>query len=207
MVRGFPVLISSLALPVSRPGLLGLVGVVPGAPGHCELAAVGAGFTGVDDEGPHDDRHRELVLDRLSSALSRRVVASRRRLPVPEAVLPSLLDHAYGRPESAHLFESPRKPGHPVGKRYVSDVVTRGVTRANTSRAEKIARINVHGLRHTFAAIALSEAGGDILSVSRALGHSKPSTTLNEYGHLAPAGLEPLMARIDGLVAGKGTSA
>lgn len=60
---------------------------------------------------------------------------------------------------------------------------------------------------HTFAAIELSEAGGDILSLSRALGHSKPSTTLNEYGHLAPAGLEPLMARIDGLVAGKGTSA
>ena len=105
------------------------------------------------------------------------------------------------------LFESPRKPGHPVGKRYVSDVVTRGVTRANAGRTERIARINVHGLRHTFAAIALSEAGGDILSVSRALGHSKPSTTLNEYGHLAPAGLEPLMARIDGLVGGKGTSA
>lgn len=130
--------------------------------------------------------------------------ASRRRLPVPDTVLPWLLEHAGDRSMSAPLFESPRKPGEPVQKRYVSDVLTRGVTRANEGRSERIARINVHGLRHTFAAIALSEAGGDILSVSRALGHAKPSTTLNEYGHLAPAGLEPLMGRIDELVGGKG---
>ncbi|MBP2218009.1 tyrosine-type recombinase/integrase [Arthrobacter sp. CAN_C5] len=115
-------------------------------------------------------------------------------------MLPWLLEHSDGRPESAPLFESPRKSGHPVGKRYVSDVLTLDVIRANDGRSERIARMNVHGLRHTFAAIALSEAGADILSVSRALGHSMPSTTLNEHGHLAPAGLEPLMARIDELV-------
>lgn len=77
------------------------------------------------------------------------------------------------------------------------DVLTRAVGRANAGREEKIRRLNVHGLRHTFAAMALSELGADILSVSKALGHSRPSTTLNHYGHLAPNGLDTLMGKID----------
>lgn len=63
----------------------------------------------------------------------------------------------------------------------------------------------MHGLRHTFPAISLSEAGADILLVSRAMGHAKPSVTLDKYGHLAPAGLAPLMAKIDQLVAPQGS--
>lgn len=57
----------------------------------------------------------------------------------------------------------------------------------------------MHGLRHTFAAIALSEAHADLLAVSRAMGHARPSITLDRYGHLAPAGLAPLMTQIDAL--------
>lgn len=52
----------------------------------------------------------------------------------------------------------------------------------------------------TPSAIALSEAGADLLSVSRAMGHAKPSITLDRYGHLAPAGLSPLMSKIDQVV-------
>lgn len=191
-----------------------LMAVIAAAPKVADKALLGVlGLMGVRSGEARSLLVGHLIEGRLwvrnsgSGTDTTKTRAGRRRLPVPEAVLPWLLEHADGRPESAHLFESPRKPGQPVGKRYVSDVLTRAVTLANTNRSERIARINVHGLRHTFAAIALSEAGGDILSVSRALGHSKPSTTLNEYGHLAPAGLEPLMGRIDDLVGGKGTSA
>ena len=126
--------------------------------------------------------------------------ASRRTLPVPATVLPWLTEVVGDRTKSAYLFASPRRAGQPVAKTYPTQALTRAVARANDGRPEQITRITVHGLRHTFAAITLSEAGGDILSVSRAMGHAKPSITLDKYGHLAPAGLGPLMAKVDTLV-------
>ncbi|SFN43300.1 tyrosine-type recombinase/integrase [Mycetocola miduiensis] len=128
--------------------------------------------------------------------------ASRRVLPVPKAVLPLLEYQVGGRLQTDWMFPSPRTPGQPIGKSYVSDAVTRAVARANQDRRQPVERINVHGLRHTFAAIALSEAGADLLSVSRAMGHARPSITLDQYGHLAPAGLAPLMAKMDALTDG-----
>lgn len=44
---------------------------------------------------------------------------------------------------------------------------------------------NFHTLRHTFATRCI-ENGADILMVSRTLGHSNISTTLNKYSHLLP---------------------
>lgn len=126
--------------------------------------------------------------------------AGRRTLPVPEVLLPRLQAQAGTRPKHEYLFPSPRKKDQAIGKGYVSDALTRSVAKANLSRTEKIRRINVHGLRHTFAAISLSEAEADLLSVSKAMGHARPSITLDRYGHLAPTGLGPLMAKIDGLV-------
>ena len=38
------------------------------------------------------------------------------------------------------------------------------------------------------------------MAVSRALGHARPSITLDRYGHLAPAGLEPLMDQVDAFI-------
>jgi integrase len=43
-----------------------------------------------------------------------------------------------------------------------------------------------HSLRHTHAS-QLIAAGVDIITVSRRLGHSKPSITLDVYGHLFPS--------------------
>jgi len=43
--------------------------------------------------------------------------------------------------------------------------------------------LNPHAFRHTMASILINE-GQDILSVSRRLGHTKASTTLNFYGHI-----------------------
>ena len=40
-----------------------------------------------------------------------------------------------------------------------------------------------HSLRHTHAS-ALIAAGQDVITVSRRLGHAKPTITLNVYGHL-----------------------
>ena len=48
--------------------------------------------------------------------------------------------------------------------------------------ALQIKNVNLHATRHTFATEALQKAT-DIITVSEILGHTKPSTTLDMYGH------------------------
>ena len=48
-----------------------------------------------------------------------------------------------------------------------------------------IAYRGAHHCRHTFASLALQD-GVPLIAVSRILGHAKPSTTLNVYGHMMP---------------------
>jgi len=43
--------------------------------------------------------------------------------------------------------------------------------------------VTLHSLRHTHASMLIN-AGLDILTISRRLGHSSPSITLGVYGHL-----------------------
>lgn len=76
----------------------------------------------------------------------------------------------------------------------------RGGQWLSRSDQRKDPRHTAHPRRHTFAAISLSKADADLLAVSRAMGHARPLITLDRYGHLAPAGRAPLMARIDELV-------
>ena len=49
--------------------------------------------------------------------------------------------------------------------------------------AKKLPAVTFHALRHTHASM-LIKAGVDILTISRRLGHSKASVTLDVYGHL-----------------------
>jgi integrase len=60
-----------------------------------------------------------------------------------------------------------------------------GVSRSwrQTCEARKLPRVPFHALRHTHASTLL-RAGVDVLTVSRRLGHSSPSMTLDVYGHL-----------------------
>lgn len=127
--------------------------------------------------------------------------ASRRILPVPAVMVPWLDELVEGRSPSEWMFPSSRKKGAHVAKQYANQALTRAVARANEGREEPIPRYTGHALRHTFAAITLSEAGADLLAVSRAMGHARPSITLDRYGHLAPAGLGPLMTKVNELVA------
>ena len=50
-------------------------------------------------------------------------------------------------------------------------------------RAKNLPKVGFHALRHTHASV-LIRAGLDILTISRRLGHSKASITLDTYGHL-----------------------
>jgi integrase len=57
-------------------------------------------------------------------------------------------------------------------------------------------RQRFHDLRHTHATLRL-EAGDDLYSVSRSLGHSSITTTADTYGHITPAMQERSAALVD----------
>jgi integrase len=49
--------------------------------------------------------------------------------------------------------------------------------------AKQLPRVTFHALRHTHVSVLIRE-GVDILTISRRIGHAKPSVTLDVYGHL-----------------------
>ena len=59
--------------------------------------------------------------------------------------------------------------------------------------------IRFHDLRHTAASLMLS-SGMPVIQVSRQLGHSQPSTTLNVYGHFIPGLSQDAAEKVDELV-------
>jgi integrase len=54
---------------------------------------------------------------------------------------------------------------------------------ARACKALDLPKVDFHGLRHTHASVLIA-AKEDIIKISRRLGHSKPSVTLDVYGHL-----------------------
>lgn len=72
---------------------------------------------------------------------------------------------------------------------------------ARVSLAKKLPRVTFHALRHTHASILIN-AGLDVLTISRRLGHSKPSVTLDTYGHLIKGADAAAAKAIDALFGG-----
>ena len=56
---------------------------------------------------------------------------------------------------------------------------------AKTLQAAGVTGVTLHDLRHFYAS-GLIAAGCDVVTVQRALGHAKATTTLNTYAHLWP---------------------
>jgi integrase len=67
--------------------------------------------------------------------------------------------------------------GRPIKPHTVSRTWRRFV------KANALPSVSFHSLRHTHASV-LIKAGVDILTISRRLGHSSASITLDVYGHL-----------------------
>ena len=59
----------------------------------------------------------------------------------------------------------------------------------------QLKNVNLHATRHTFATEALQKTT-DIITVSEILGHAKPSTTLDMYGHTFDERKQTLMAQM-----------
>ena len=65
--------------------------------------------------------------------------------------------------------------------------------------ASELPKIRFHDLRHTAASLMLNH-GIPVLIVSKRLGHSKPSITLDVYGHLIPSRQEEAAQLMDNLM-------
>ena len=70
----------------------------------------------------------------------------------------------------------------------------------NTLNAAGLTGVRLHDLRHYYAS-GLIAAGCDVVTVQRALGHSKATTTLNTYSHLWPTAEDRTRKAADGMLA------
>jgi integrase len=87
---------------------------------------------------------------------------------------------------------TPRKPGS-VTKEW-----------GRLVNAIAIPKVSFHALRHTHAS-QLIASGMDVLTISRRLGHSSPTVTLNIYGHLFPDSDERAARALDAAFSGAQT--
>jgi integrase len=96
-------------------------------------------------------------------------------------------------PDDALLFATldggPRRPGN-LSSDWREDAEALGV-----------AGVTFHGLRHTHAS-QLIASGVDIVTVSKRLGHAKPSVTLAIYSHLFHTDDRKAAAAINAALAG-----
>ena len=100
------------------------------------------------------------------------------------------LELSFGRPVfNPHDLVFCTEEGHPLDAKVLEDEF-RGIL-----TALRLKIVNLHATRHTFATEALQKST-DIVTVSEILGHAKPSTTLDMYGHTFDERKRALMARM-----------
>jgi integrase len=91
-----------------------------------------------------------------------------------------------------------REDGAELHPDRVSKLFEKAVTKS------KMPRISLHGLRHTFATIALIESHQPVSVVSQRLGHANTSITLDFYSHAMPRHDEEAAAAVAALVVPEG---
>jgi integrase len=113
--------------------------------------------------------------------------AGRRAIAIPPSIVMELRNHwrqqqeirlalGLGKATSDDLVV-PRFDGRPWPPDRLSTTWPKTIARL------KLPKVSLHALRHTHAS-QLIAAGLDVVTVSRRLGHSNPTVTLNVYAHL-----------------------
>jgi integrase len=102
-------------------------------------------------------------------------------------------EHRPGDDSTRWLFEV--TPGQPMHQK------TAGHLWQNACQAAAVKGLTLHSLRHFYAA-GLIAAGCDVVTVQRALGHARATTTLTTYAHLWPSAEDRTRNAAGGLLAG-----
>jgi integrase len=133
--------------------------------------------------------------------------AGRRTLSIDPATVAVLRRHradqkrehlAAGREWQASDYVFTTSTGEPLGPTRVSRMFTAAAAKAG------LPKIPLHGLRHTYATIALVEQKLPVSMVSRRLGHANTSITLNFYAHVMDRHDEEAALSVAGLVVPEG---
>jgi integrase len=122
---------------------------------------------------------------------------SARRIDLPDSLVLDLKKWRLRCPKGELGLAFPNGAGNPESH---SNLLQRGFYPA--LRRAGLRKVRFHDLRHTFASIKLAD-GENILRVSRLLGHSSPTVTLNVYSHLLPREHYPSANRLSDLVYGE----
>lgn len=105
-----------------------------------------------------------------------------RRVPVPAAILPRLLELTEGQPDGGYLFRAPRG-----GRWSVNNWRSRiWYPALQAAGMDEIDGLVIHSLRHTYASIAI-KAGADVKTLQAVMGHASATETLDTYADLWPA--------------------
>lgn len=113
-----------------------------------------------------------------------------RTVPIPKFLLPGLQALADQRDgDEDYLFQMPE--GGPLNQ---TNLLRRFLKPAAV--AVGLPALRWHDLRHTYAAL-LIDKGANIMVVCQRMGHSKPTVTLNIYGHIFPDADEAVTAALE----------
>ena len=99
-----------------------------------------------------------------------------RHVPLSAEGLNFFLSAIVGKTGAAHVFV--RADGEPWGKNHHVRLL-----RAACDQAKIEPAIGFHDLRHTYASL-LAQAGADLLTISKLLGHADTRITSRHYAHL-----------------------
>jgi integrase len=114
---------------------------------------------------------------------------SRRTIPVPPSVRPTLSKWRLSCPASKEGWVFPTNAGHPldynnVKNKFWKPLLKRVNERRKTQNLPPIEDHGMHGLRHYFVSLLVRE--GRIKEASMLAGHSSVAFTLDRYGHMIP---------------------
>ena len=135
--------------------------------------------------------------------------AGRRDIGLPDVVIDALRDHRKQQLEIRMALGLGKMPDHAL----VFSTIAGGLQApSNVSRAWGLVAdglgmpmVTFHGLRHTHAS-QLIDAGVDIVTISKRLGHASPDVTLRVYAHLFRRDDDKAAAAINAALAGAGAS-
>jgi len=97
-----------------------------------------------------------------------------------------------GKDWNDHDLTFPSSVGTPINPSNLRKDFNEVIVRAG------IERIRFHDLRHTAASLMLNNKIPGII-VSKMIGHSRPSTTMDIYGHLVPGMQDEAAKMMDGI--------
>ena len=116
---------------------------------------------------------------------------SERRVPIPGVLVDSLAAHLAAFPAGPEGFVFTNTAGRPLRRNSFGETWSKAVAAAGLPKGTRF-----HDLRHSYASL-LIEAGESVTVVSKRLGHSSATETLDTYSHLWPDSDEHTVAALD----------